>query len=158
MNNPRLADLITQMTKVDQDVRNNAAGNFSENNYLVYAIDAGNGARIHQIINDNGYPTQDMIGPEAMKAFWLLVQHQDLDPKLQEACLAHCDFEPKEKAYLEDRVRVNSGRPQFYGTQFTRKDGKLVPRPIEDEALVDKRRSEIGLESMEEYSRKMNEK
>ncbi len=156
MNNPRLAKIIEQMAKVDQDIRNNASDGFGEKNYLVYAVDAGHAGRIRQIITDYGYPTQDLIGPEAMRAFWLLVQHQDFDLILQEACLTNCDFEPKEKAYLTDRIRVNNEQPQLYGTQFTRKDGKLVPRPIEDEARVDDRRREVGLDSLENYSKKMN--
>jgi hypothetical protein len=156
MKNPQLASFIEQMTKIDQAIRNNASGGFSEANYLVYLLDAVHESRIHRIIQANGYPTHDLIGPEAMKSFWLLIQHQDFDPALQEACLNHCDFDPKEKAHLTDRVRINSGRDQIYGTQFMRKEGKLVPQPIEDEEHVNERRLFVGLETMEVYTKKMN--
>lgn len=158
MDNPQLAEIIIALAEIDQKLRNEASGDFGQANYLVRDTDTQHKKIIHQIIQEHGYPTEEMIGSEAMKDFWLLVQHQDFDPALQEACLTNCDFEPKEKAYLTDRIRINSGQAQLYGTQFTRKDGKLVPRSIEDEAQVDERRKEVGLETMEEYTKRMNEK
>lgn len=157
MQNAQLAETIIQMTELDQKVRNGASGNFSEANYNVRDTDAQHGVHIHQIIQEYGYPTQELIGAEGLKAFWLLVQHQDFDLKLQEDCLAHCDFEPENKAYLTDRVRVNNDQPQLYGTQFMRSEGKLIPKPIEDEAHVDERRKEVGLDTLEEYAKRMNE-
>ena len=40
---------------------------------------------------------------------------------------------------------------QLYGTQFTVVDGQWKPRPLEDEANVDKRRAEAGLPPLAEY-------
>lgn len=154
--NQQLADLINQMAHIDQDIRKNASGAFSGANYLVYLADAVHEYRLRRIIQEYGYPSEEMIGAEAMRSFWLLVQHQDFDPKLQEDCLQHCNFAPKEKAYLTDRVRMNAGKMQVFGTQFTRKEGKLVPHPIEDESNVEARRSEVGLDSLEDYTKRMN--
>lgn len=156
MQNPQLAETIIKMTQVDQKVRNCAYGNFSKANYDVRDTDIQHGKQINQIIQEHGYPTQELIGAEAMSAFWLLVQHQDSDLKLQENCLTHCDFNPENKAYLTDRVRVNNNQPQLYGTQFMRSEGKLIPEPIEDEAHVDERRKEVGLDTLEEYAKRMN--
>lgn len=59
-------------------------------------------------------------------------------------------------AYLEDRVRVHQSQPQIYGTQFyTNAQDELVPRPIEDPENVDKRRAEIGLNTLAEYTATM---
>lgn len=156
MQNPQLAETIIQMTEIDQKVRNGASGNFSKANYNVRDTDALHGIRIHQIIQEHGYPTQELIGAEGMIAFWLLIQHQDFDSKLQEDCLTHCDFNPENNAYLTDRVRVNNNQPQLYGTQFMRGEGKLIPKPIEDEEHVDERRKEVGLDTLEEYAKRMN--
>jgi hypothetical protein len=43
-------------------------------------------------------------------------------------------------AYLEDRARVNAGRPQLYGTQFTVTDGEFGPYTIEDPQRLEERR------------------
>jgi Family of unknown function (DUF6624) len=54
-------------------------------------------------------------------------------------------------AYLTDRVLLAEGKEQRYGTQCTAIDGKWKPRPLEDEANVDKRRADVGLPPLAEY-------
>jgi hypothetical protein len=54
-------------------------------------------------------------------------------------------------AYLTDRVLLAEGKKQQYGTQVTVVDGKWAPRPLEDEANVDKRRAAAGLSPLAEY-------
>ena len=67
-------------------------------------------------------------------------------------------------AYLEDRVRVNTGRGQIYGTQFreTRNEEGIVvayePKPIEDIEHLDDRRISVGLEPFEEYKKHFTQK
>jgi hypothetical protein len=102
------------------------------------------------------------VGERASKAAWLLVQHADLDPAFQKQCLpllektvAAGEGSAKDLAYLTDRVLVAEGKPQRYGTQFHNVEGKLVPRPIEDEANVDARRAAVGLGTMAEYTEQM---
>ena len=58
-------------------------------------------------------------------------------------------------AYLTDRVLVNEGKKQLFGTQFLEVNGKLVPQPIADEANLEKRRNDAGMISMEVYRRHM---
>jgi hypothetical protein len=45
------------------------------------------------------------------------------------------------------------GKKQLYGTQFVPVDGRLQPRPLEDEANVDRRRVAVGLPPLAEYIR-----
>ena len=47
-------------------------------------------------------------------------------------------------AYLTDRVLVNEGKPQEYGTQFHVVDGVRQPRPIREPGKVDERRAARG--------------
>jgi hypothetical protein len=61
------------------------------------------------------------------------------------------DASAQDLAYLVDRVRVADKKPQVYGTQLDQVDGKLKPKPIEDEEHVDERRKEIGLTPLSEY-------
>ena len=91
-----------------------------------------------------------MIGQRGMFYFSVLIIHQDSDINLQKKCLEFCDFSPKDKAYLTDRVLVNGGQKQIYGTQFQLDAGakRLVPRPLKSLRLVDKLRKEAGLKPL----------
>jgi hypothetical protein len=102
---------VLEMAKVDQDLR------FSGQKYLVYVTDFVHGQRLRGLIREYGYPTQKTLGKEGMAAFWLLIQHQDYDLELQKACLQKCDFEKSHFEHLTDRILVNEGKKQRYGTQ-----------------------------------------
>ena len=62
--------------------------------------------------------------------------------------------EPWAKAYFIDKIRINAGQKQLYGTQFkATKDGSIESLPIEDEENVNKRRAELGMKTIEEYKK-----
>lgn len=126
-------------------------------NLMVYAIDIAHNARINRLVSEYGFPTTATIGPERLQDFWLIVQHQDDDIALQKACLEQCDFGPEERALLTDRVLVNQGHPQRYGTQMMRDaEGKRIAKPIEDVETVDQRRAELGLKPLAQYLAEAN--
>lgn len=91
---------------------------------------------------------------------WILVQHADDHPDFQAKVLAR--MEPylesggilkANYAYLWDRVAINTGRKQLYGTQPTwecNEDGKLTLHPLEAPETVDERRAELGMDTVEE--------
>ncbi len=60
-------------------------------------------------------------------------------------------------AYLLDRVNINSGLAQVYGTQLEYKDGKAVAKKLANPKEVNKRRTAVGLEPLEEYLQKMTQ-
>lgn len=154
--NRLIADL-REMREQDQKTRFAANPTPGADNPEVREIDAANNRRIHGFIAAYGYPTQSLVGSDAMVDFWLIVQHQDEDLTLQEACLENCDFAPAEMAHLTDRVRVNRGEPQEYGTQLMRaSDGSKASRPIRDPAGVATRRAAAGLEPLSEYLHRAN--
>jgi hypothetical protein len=99
-------------------------------------------------------------GAEASQAAWLIVQHSDHDRAWQEQVLADLaprvargDMQRTYYAYLIDRVAVNAGRPQTYGTQG-RCDGpgNLILREVADRDNLDRRRADMGLESLADYT------
>ncbi len=118
-------------------------------------VDAANTARLKEIVAQVGWPTISMVGGDAAGAAWLLAQHADRDRVFQQDVLARIEkllpsgeATRKEYAYLYDRIN----EPQRYGTQGTCLDSAhWAPRPIENEADVDKRRAEVGLPTMAEY-------
>jgi len=63
---------------------------------------------------------------------------------------------PKPRDYffglLTDRVEINSGEKQIYGTLVRYNSlGQAYPKPLFDSVNVNKRRGEIGLEPLEQY-------
>jgi hypothetical protein len=148
----RLTAAIKEMRDIDQELRFSAGSGKGPYNYLIYATDLAHGYRIRRLIEEFGYPTEVKVGAERLKDFWLVVQHQDADLLLQKDCLERCGFAAEERAYLTDRVCVNSGEPQVYGTQLQRgPDGRRFPRPIQDEENVDERRRGVGLMPLRQY-------
>lgn len=149
---------VLEMKNIDQDLRQNIAtgSNDKTASYLIYAVDYVNGQRLHDLVEKYGYPDKEMIGEDGVEAFWLLVQHQDYEVDFQEKCLKKCGFTNKQKAYLEDRVRVNKGKKQMYGTQFKRNEsGNLEPKPIKQEEELEKRRKQKGLKPFSQYKEEM---
>ena len=89
---------------------------------------------------------------------WLLVQHCDQDVGFQKMCLkllqkavANGDAPKRHLAYLTDRVFVNEGKPQIYGTQAQVIEGQIVLSPVEDPDHLDQRRQAMGLSPITEY-------
>ena len=56
-------------------------------------------------------------------------------------------------ALLEDRIAIKEGKKQIYGSQLKADSltGEIYVLPLIDPENVDKRRAEIGLETMNDY-------
>jgi hypothetical protein len=115
--------------------------------------------RLRAIIDEHGWPTIDMVGRDGATAAWLIAQHADFDVDFQAAALGLMraaleaeQADPTEVAYLEDRVAVNRGQPQRYGTQVRCRGGRPEPAtPLVDAAGVDGVRADVGLQPLAEY-------
>lgn len=125
-------------------------------------IDEDNTRWLGEVLSAGGWPGRTLVGEDGAAAAWLLAQHADRDPVRQRAFLDALrgavdqgEASPAHLAYLEDRVRVNAGRPQLYGTQFTVADGEFGPCPIEDPQRLDERRAQAGLEPFADYEARM---
>ena len=144
---------ILEMAKIDQEIR---ATKFNEKRWV--EVEGANTKKMKQIVKEIGWPTISKVGEEASENAWLLVQHADRDVAFQKECLELMKkLSPEEVSeqnitYLYDRICVNEGKPQFFGTQFyDNEHGAYGPRPIEDIEHVDERRKTIGLEPLAEY-------
>jgi hypothetical protein len=122
-------------------------------------VDVRNTDRLREIVSAHGWPGFDLVGEQGEKDAWLLAQHADRQLGFQREALALLtqavadgDATPSHLAYLTDRVRMNEGREQLYGTQMTSEvGGRPTPWPIEDPAHVDERRAAVGLGPLDEY-------
>ena len=117
------------------------------------------GDELEQLLAHQGWFTIGAFGPEADRDAWLIVQHADECPDLQLQVLdllgvlaEQGETAPEHFAHLYDRVAVNAGRPQRFGTQ-----GRCVPGlgwepfPCEEPERLDELRAMVGLVPMEEY-------
>jgi hypothetical protein len=120
---------------------------------------------LQQVVTLYGFLGYDKVGKTGSRNFWLLMQHCDKAPDFQEKVLGlmktevdHNNASPTNYAYLIDRVRVNTHRPQVYGTQMMLNTERTSYTPIlvEDPANLNKRRAEVGLETIEAYTERMN--
>nr|WP_252736462.1 DUF6624 domain-containing protein [Maribacter dokdonensis] len=107
-----------------------------------------------------------MAGKEGSQNFWLMVQHSDHNPDFQKEVLKKMKSEvdkgnakPSNYGLLVDRVMLNIGKQQVYGTQvdYNMETGQAFPRDLKDRAEINKRRKSIGLEPIEEYLNGMSE-
>lgn len=120
------------------------------------AVDADNSAWLAGVVERCGWPGWALVGDDGAMAAWMLAQHADAFPERQQRFLAALggavdrgDASPAQLAYLDDRVRVNAGRPQLYGTQFTvTASAARTPYPIEDPDGLAGRRAAVGLPAM----------
>lgn len=112
------------------------------------------------IFRDHGFPGFDLVGEKSSKNYWLIVQHCDNHLEFQQTVLTemkkHVDNKNasgRNYAYLTDRVRINSGQPQLYGTQvqYDTDKGIAYPKELESPEDVDNRRLAIEMEPLDEY-------
>ena len=172
--NPQLAAEITRLYEIDQRVQNDIVSAYQnglekEKITELFKIKDDTFKKnipvLKQIIRKNGFPTYDMVGKEAAGHFFTMIQHADSDVGFQRECLRRIEKLVKKKqfnganfAFLTDRVNLNSGKPQVFGTQVIYdKDDKAVPKTLIDPKNVNKRRLSVGMETLEEYLDKVNE-
>lgn len=100
---------------------------------------------------------------DASQAAWLMVQHADWDPQWQQQVLQllqpkvkQGEFQPRYFAYLADRVAINTGQAQRYGTQGAcdHQSGQWQPFAVANAAQLEQLRQEMGLEPLAQYRAK----
>ena len=167
--NQILADELVSMMTEDQQLLQQLfdSGELPSESYhpRMKALHEQNASRLKEIIGAHGWPGVSLVGAEGAKAAWLVVQHSVSDPEfmgecvsLLEGAVAREDVAGWQLAFLQDRVRTLSGKPQYYGTQFdVDENGWPTPFPIEDSATVNERRARLGLNSIEERQEQMTE-
>jgi hypothetical protein len=163
--NQPLADSLAKMVTVDQIAASVPTGKYKEMTKEVWQQFKDSVFGTHKTIlegmfNRYGFPGYDLAGAAGSHHFWLMVQHCDKSPDFQERVLAAMKIqvekgnaEPKDYAYLIDRVMLNTGRKQVYATQVTYRmdSSQAIPRPLQDSATVNERRAKVGLEPIEGY-------
>ncbi|MEV7508320.1 DUF6624 domain-containing protein [Streptomyces sp. NPDC091201] len=152
------------------DLRHRAEADQRARQYLLrtgeagdlFQVDAENSAWLKAVVAEHGWPGITLVGEQGADDAWLIVQHADREPAFQrdvlallEAAVDDGDASPRHLAYLTDRVLVNSGKPQLYGTQYAGEGENLRPQPVRDADHLDQRRAAMGLEPAASYDQRM---
>lgn len=143
------------------DVRKNSNDSLliKKVNKKMKLIDNESAITVSKIIDKYGWLGNDKIGTEANQTLFLGIQHIDDTivqnkylPVLKEA-VKNGDAEPWHFAFLTDRILMNQGEKQIYGTQtIISKDPKLsYVVPLQYPEKVDELRKEIGLDPLNDY-------
>lgn len=124
-------------------------------------VDERNRNRLKEIFKEYGFPTKKLVGKDAMQGIFLMIQHSDGDKEWQKSQLPNIekavkngDMNGQSYAYLYDRIKINNGEKQLYGTQFANVDpiSKIVElADTEDLDNLEKRRMEIGMMPIQMY-------
>ncbi|MUP44692.1 hypothetical protein E0K83_02905 [Gramella sp. BOM4] len=163
--NQELADELARMVEVDQVAANIPQGKYKEMSQQEWkafkdSVFTTHQLRLEEIFDEHGFVGFDLAGREGSQNFWLMVQHSDHKPEFQKEVLKKMKIEvdkdnaiPSNYGLLLDRVKINSGEKQVYGTQVTynHNTGQAYPKPLADSVTVNERRKEIGLEPLEVY-------
>lgn len=165
---PALRQMIDSLATVDQKVQQDFMESFKTGEIPKYEKLKAEAFIRHTpilkaIFDKHGYPNYDLVGKKGANNYWLCVQHCDHDLKFQQQVLHGMEKEVnarkadgKNYAYLTDRVNINSGKPQIYGTQVDWKNDSAIAKNLKDPETVNKRRAMVGLETLEEYLAMMN--
>lgn len=111
---------------------------------------------VAKIIDKYGWLGKDKIGKEANETLFLGIQHIDdlvvqskYLPTIKDA-VKKGNAEPWHLAFLTDRILMNQGKKQVYGTQkiITKNPETSYIIPLENPEKVDELRKEIGLDPL----------
>jgi hypothetical protein len=123
------------------------------------AVHRRNTHRLDEIITAFGWPGYKLAGTDGAEAAWKIAQHAVLAPQFQESCLAllkeavaNHQAAAWQMAMLTDRVMMNRGEPQIYGSiSIGDEHGNLVLYPVVEPEQVNARREAVGLPTLEEH-------
>lgn len=115
-----------------------------------------NERKLLELLDKYGWPTTSEVTEFAAAGAALIINHSNFElrqkyfPMLEEA-FKNGEAQPLRYAKMKDRLLVEQGKKQLFGTQIKFENLVREPYPILEPASVDKRRKEIGLEPLSTY-------
>ncbi len=112
--------------------------------------------KLLDLLDKYGWPTASQVTEFAAAGAALIINHTNYEirskyfPMLEKA-FKKGEAQPLRYAKMKDRLLVEEGKKQLFGTQWKFENSKRVPYPIEKPKYVDKRRDEIGLNPLSIY-------
>ena len=143
--------ILSEVYESDQRIR-------KSNELIKYAKeDHRNQELVISIIEKCGMPTLKDVTQKHMDAIWLGLQYTNKKyrkkyfPEIEKA-VENGDLSKQQYALMKDRILMDEGKPQIYGSQI--KNGKLYK--LENPETVNERRREMGMETIEDYLKNFN--
>jgi hypothetical protein len=118
-----------------------------------------NEKRLLELLDEYGWPTASEVTEYAAAGAALIINHTTYEmrskyfPMLEKA-FKQGEAQPLRYAKMRDRLLVEEGKKQLFGTQWKFENSGRVPHPMEAPEYVDKRRAEIGLGPLSLYLKK----
>lgn len=143
--------ILSEVLESDQRIR-------KSNEFIKYAKeDHRNQELVISIIEKCGMPTLKEVDQRQMDAIWLGLQHSTKEIRKKyfsyiEKAVKNGDLSKQQYALMKDRMLMDEGKPQIYGSQI--ENGKLYK--LENPKTVNERRKEMGMESIEDYLKNFN--
>lgn len=120
----------------------------------ILQFDSSSLVLVASILDKYGWLNKKEVGESGNNTLFLVIQHAQDNairkkyfPLLEESARKG-ESELWAMATMKDRILVQDGKPQIYGTQLRMVDGILKVFEIEDEKNVNKRRKAVGLGKM----------
>ena len=171
--NKKLQKELAEIIRTDQEPRNRivAAWNEHPTDTLLHRsiasevlrADSTNLIKVCNVLDSRGFVGKDEVGDECI-ALWLVIQHSPLEyqqkylPIFKVAAMKG-DLPKETIALMEDRVALQLGKPQIYGSQGNvNEQGIFVPAEIIEPENVDSRRAEMDMRPLDEYIKQMSHK
>ncbi|MBU2428517.1 MAG: hypothetical protein KKA56_16690 [Gammaproteobacteria bacterium] len=167
--NQPLQNLLLDMEKIDQDVRkelgqlgwDKAPQDLQDK---LARIDESNTQKLKEILNGRAWFTENEVGKTGIVAAFLIIQHspdfefkEKMLPVLKKSYFNGEGITGQEIALLTDRILINKGEKQLYGTQVDIRSGAVIFEPISAPETVDERRAEMKMPPLEFYKKLMEE-
>jgi hypothetical protein len=164
---------LLQIFKDDQNIRRqyiDSSKIYGYNNSIVDSLanvmifnDSVDLDKVTKILDTKGWVGKDKVGEKANSTLFLVIQHADIKtqhkylPMMREA-VKKGNASASSLALLEDRVALREGKKQIYGSQIGRnpKTNENYLLPLEDPDNVDRRRTQVGLDSLSDYVKHWN--
>jgi hypothetical protein len=120
--------------------------------------DAANLVKVKKILDTHGWLSKEVVGDKANSALFLVIQHagrktwEKYVPMMREA-VKNQTASAADLAKLEDRLALEQGKKQLYGTQLGHDEAtnRYYVFPIDDPDHIDARRKAMRLDSMHRY-------
>jgi len=125
--------------------------------------DSINLIKVSKILDEKGWPDKNLIGERGTSTLFLVIQHADQNtqekylPIIKKA-MENKNLPKSQYAMFYDRLLLRRGERQIYGTQLAMSKESKLPYvlPLESPENVDKRRAEMGLNTMQENLNRWN--
>jgi hypothetical protein len=165
---PKLIEMLDSVYHMDQDILSEQSRIAEEFGWVSEEVEALNlkidslfkitRNLVTNLLDNRGWLGSEVIGNKGNSALFLVIQHADLEtqqkylPMMRQA-VKDGKAKGSSLALLEDRVQLKTGKKQVYGSQIGRlEDQTNYVRALEDPMNVDKRRAEVGLEPLNDYT------